>query len=176
MCESKRSIQSERLSMREMNTLDIPALNRILQDIDVMYAYEHPFSDEEVAQWLKKQMENYRRYGFGLWAVILKQTGEMIGQCGLTMQAWGMRNVPEIGYLFAKAHWHRGYATEAAKACKQYAFEHLGMDEVFSIIRENNLPSQNVARRNGMQIRGSFVKHYHGVDMPHLVFSVRAER
>ena len=51
--------------------------------------------------------------------------------------------------------------------------DRLGFWEVYSIIRDNNLPSQEVARRNGMQERGSFVKHYYGMDMPHIVFSVR---
>ena len=96
----------------------------------------------------------------------------MIGQCGLTMQSWGERQVLEIGYLFQRSYWHQGYATEAAIACKEYAFEKLGAEEVFSIIRDTNLASQNVAKRNGMTVRGSFVKHYYGIDMPHLVYAV----
>ena len=78
----------------------------------------------------------------------------------------------EIGYLFQKRYWHKGYATEAAKACKQYAFDKLKVGEVFSIIRDTNRASQEVARRNGMELAGTFVKHYRGVEMPHLVFSV----
>ena len=81
--------------------------------------------------------------------------------------------VPEIGYLLRKDCWHRGYATEAAAACRDYAFETLGFDRVWSIIRENNLPSQRVARRLGMVPCGRMVKHYHGIDMPHSLFSVR---
>ncbi|MDE7390580.1 MAG: GNAT family N-acetyltransferase [Lachnospiraceae bacterium] len=69
--------------------------------------------------------------------------------------------------------WYNGYATEAAKACKKYAFEVLGVEEVFSIIRDNNIASQNVAKRNGMTYVESFVKHYRGIDMPHYVFSVK---
>lgn len=138
-----------------------------------MYAYEHAFDDAEVDEWLARQMNRYRQDSFGLWAVILKETGEMIGQCGLTMQPCGDRQVIEVGYLFEKAYWHRGYATEAAVACKEHAFSVLGADEVFSIIRDTNLASQRVARRNGMTPKGTFVKHYYGMDMPHLVFSVR---
>ena len=73
----------------------------------------------------------------------------------------------EIGYLFQRPHWHKGYATEAAKACKRYAFEVLGAGEVCSIIRDTNTASQNVAVRNGMTITDSWTKHYRGVDMPH---------
>jgi len=58
----------------------------------------------------------YNDYGFGLWAVILKETNEMIGQCGLTMQDCNNRQVVEIGYLFQKAFWHKGYASETAIA------------------------------------------------------------
>jgi RimJ/RimL family protein N-acetyltransferase len=78
-----------------------------------------------------------------------------------------------VGYLFQKAYWHNGYATEAAIACRDYAFEKINADEVFSIIRDNNIASQNVAKRNGMTIKDTFVKHYRGIDMPHYLFSVK---
>ena len=165
--------ETARLILRRMTPSDIPALRRILQDPDVMYAYEGPFTDEEVQAWLDKQLTRYREDGFGLCAVVLRETGEMIGQCGLTMQDIPGKRVLEVGYLFQKAFWHKGYATEAAIACKEYAFTVLGADEVYSIIRDSNTASQNVARRNGMVPVGSFVKHYRGVDMPHLIFCVR---
>lgn len=168
-------IETERLLLREMVQPDYGALCKILQDEDVMYAYEGSFSDDEVQEWLDKQISRYKEYGFGLYAVILKETGEMIGQCGLTMQDYKCEKVLEIGYLFQKAYWHKGYAIEAAKACKEYAFTVLKADEVFSIIRDTNIASQNVAKRNGMTKIGEFVKHYRGVDMPHYVFSVKFE-
>ena len=96
----------------------------------------------------------------------------MIGQCGLTMQPWKDGEVLEIGYLFNRAFWHKGYATEAAKACKRYAFEVLKAEEVCSIIRDTNISSQKVALRNGMTKKDSLVKHYKGVDMPHYRFAV----
>lgn len=168
-------IKTSRLEIREMTHRDLPSLCKILQDPDVMYAYEHAFSDNETEEWLSKQFSRYKNDGFGLWAVDLKGTGEMIGQCGLTWQCWNEKEVLEIGYLFQKDFWHKGYATEAAIACKKYAFDNLNISEVFSIIRNNNVPSQNVAKRNGMKARGSFTKHYYGIDMPHIVFSVQKE-
>jgi RimJ/RimL family protein N-acetyltransferase len=81
--------------------------------------------------------------------------------------------VLEIGYLFERAHWHNGYAIEAAIACREYAFNALGAREVYSIIRDTNFASMNVAIRNGMTVRGRFTKHYYGVDMPHYIFSVK---
>lgn len=168
-------LETERLYLREMTAADYPPLCRILQDEEVMYAYEHAFDDTEVQNWLNRQIERYRHDGFGLWAVIRKKDGEMIGQCGLTMQDCNGRQVPEIGYLFQKTYWHQGYATEAAVACKNYAFDVLKTDEVFSIIRDTNTASQNVARRNGMTVTDRLVKHYYGMDMSHLVFSVRRD-
>ncbi|WP_343208594.1 GNAT family N-acetyltransferase [Anaerolentibacter hominis] len=168
-------LETKRLCLREMTDDDYPALCRMLQDKEVMYAYEHAFSDEEAWNWLHRQQERYRRDGFGLWAVLLKATGEMIGQCGLTLQPCWDTQVLEVGYLFQKAFWHQGYAAEAAIACRDYAFKHYDVDEVCSIIRDTNLASQNVAKRNGMSLKGTFVKHYYGVDMPHHVYSVRRE-
>ena len=164
--------ETERLFARKLTKDDFGSLCRILQDPEVMYAYEHAFSDAEVNSWLERQLKRYVTDGFGLWAVILKETGSMIGQCGLTMQDWNGKMVPEIGYLFEKAYWHRGYASEAAKGCKEYAFQSLKLPRVYSIIRDNNLPAQRVAERNGMKLCGSLVKHYYGLDMAHLVFCV----
>lgn len=169
-------LQTSRLLLREMTEDDLPALRSILQDPQVMYAYEHAFSEEEVRAWLAKQRRRYAEDGFGLWAMVLRQTGAMIGQCGLTWQDRGDgTQCVEVGYLLQRAFWHQGYATEAATACKAYAFQELGLDEVCSIIRDNNLASQAVARRNGMTVTGRLVKHYYGMDMPHLVFSVRRD-
>lgn len=169
-------LETERLFLREMNEEDYTALCRMLRNAEVMYAYEHAFSAEEAWQWLYNQQRRYVEDGFGLWAVIHKKTGEMIGQCGITVQKLNDRRVPEIGYLFCKEFWHQGYATEAAAACKMHAFYKLGINEVFSIIRENNEPSINVALRNGMELRGSIIKHYYGMDMPHLIFSVKKHK
>ncbi|MEG0340515.1 MAG: GNAT family N-acetyltransferase, partial [Oscillospiraceae bacterium] len=135
---------------------------KALQDNDVMYAYEGAFSDDEAQSWLDRQLHRYQEDGFGLYAVILKENGEMIGQCGLTTQDYNNEKVVEIGYLFQKTYWHKGYATEAAIACKEYAFTVLGIDEVFSIIRDTNIASQRVAMRNGMERIDTLAKHYRG--------------
>lgn len=160
-------LETERLYLRELTQEDYPSLCRILQDEETMYAYEGAFCDTEVQEWLDRQISRYRRWGFGLWAVVLKETGQMIGQCGLTMQPWKGEEVLEVGYLFERNFWHRGYATEAAKACRDYAFEVLKAKEVCSIIRDTNLASQKVAVRNGMCRKDSEIRHYKGVDMPH---------
>lgn len=167
-------IETERLWLRRLTQSDYQALCGIMQDEEVMYAYEGAFDDGEVQAWLDRQLGRYREDGYGLYAVVLKKNGEMIGQCGLTVQELPTRRVLEIGYLFKRTYWHMGYASEAARACRDYAFGVLGADEVFSIIRDNNVASQMVARRNGMTHTETFIKHYRGVDMPHFVFSVKS--
>lgn len=168
-------LETNRLLLREMTLSDMGALSSILQDEKVMYAYNGAFSDEETLIWMQKQLQRYKDYGFGLWGVFLKDTDEMIGQCGITMQEYKATQVPEIGYLLAHDYWHKGYAIEAAMACREYGFNTLNFNALYSIIRDTNIASQNVALRNGMTIIDTITKHYRGVDMPHIVFCIEKE-
>ncbi len=169
-------LETERLTLRKLTKEDLPALCKIMQDEKTMYAYEGAFTTAEVEGWIGRQLARYEKYGFGLWAVILKETGDLIGQCGLTMQPWKEEEVLEIGYLFRRDCWHNGYATEAARACKEYAFSVLGAKEVCSIIRDTNSASQRVAQRNGMLKEDSWIKNFRGVDMPHDRYVAYAEK
>ena len=168
----KRILETDRLVLRKMTHADYPALAAILQDEQTMYAYEGAYSDEETQAWLDRNLRRYAADGFGLWAAALKATGEMIGQCGITWQDVNGERVPEIGYLFNRMHWHNGYATEAAVACKEYAFHTLGFVKIYSIIRDTNGASKAVAIRNGMAVCGRLNKHFRNVDMPHDVYCV----
>ena len=163
--------ETARLYLREFTENDYDDLCEILQDKEVMYAYEHSFSEEEVKSWYDRLMVgHYEKQGFGLWAVVHRNTNEILGQCGLTIQNVNEKEYLEIGYLFKKKHWHKGYATEAALACKKYAFETVKAEKVYSIIRENNAPSQNVAKRIGMKKIDEIMKHYYNMDMLHYLF------
>lgn len=169
----KMLIETERLIIREMLQSDYDALCKILCDEEVMLAaYESAFNLEEAQNWLNRHLKRYEEYGFGLWADVLKKTNEMIGQCGLTMQGWREKEVLEIGYLFQKTYWHKGYATEAAIACKEYAFSVLNASSVYSIIRDTNIASQNVAVRNGMNIIDKATKNFRYIDMDFFLYSV----
>lgn len=163
-------LETARLQLREMTLADKSALAAILQDELVMYAYNGAFNQAETDAWMEKQLLRYREYRFGLWAVSLKGNDEMIGQCGITMQAYKTEQVPEIGYLLAHKYWHQGYATEAAIACREYGFHTLHFPTLYSIIRDTNTASQAVALRNGMSPVDTIVKYYRGVEMPHIVF------
>ena len=186
-------LETERLVLREMTLADLPETRKIVCDEQTMYAWEGAWSERENQEALEKQMRAYRQDGFGRWAVVLKTAGEFtglkaageftglkaagefVGMCGLQWSETDEGRVLEIGYLFNRAHWRNGYATEAAIACKRYAFDILKAGEVFSLIRDTNIASMNVAIRNGMLVRRRFNKHYRGVDMPHYVFSARKD-
>ena len=155
-------IETERLFLREMTNEDFYDLAAILQNPLVMYAYDRQFTDEDVQRWLDRQIMRYLELGFGLWAVVKKDTEEIIGQAGLTMQPHKEGAVLEIGYLFKQEFWHNGYATEAAEACREYAFHELNAKVVYSIIRADNQPSINVAIRNGMTCIETFIPGFAG--------------
>jgi RimJ/RimL family protein N-acetyltransferase len=167
--------RTERLVLRTMTADDLPALAAILTDPLAMVAYEGPFDESEVSAWLDRQLQRYADDGFGMWAVTLRESGQMIGQCGPTRQLIGDEPMIEIGYLFARKWWHQGFAIEAARACRDWAFENLPVQTVCSKVRDTNLASMNVAIRNGMTVRRRIVTHYRGVDMPHLVFEIARE-
>lgn len=166
-------LKTKSLFLRPLTDKDLPDLREILQDEVTMTAYEHAFSEQEVLDWLARQQERYSQRGMGLMAVCRKETGQMIGQCGLTWQEIGQVNpVVEVGYLFKRGAWGRGLASQAAKACRDWAFEHMPVENVYSIIRNTNRASRMVAVRNGMQCVGSMVKHYYGMDMPHDIYAI----
>ncbi len=95
----KQILATKRLFLREMGQEDYSDLSSLLQDRAVMYAYEHDFTAEDVQEWLDRQLRRYREDGYGLWAMILRETGEFIGQAGLTRQDAAGEEVLEIGYL-----------------------------------------------------------------------------
>lgn len=82
-------IETSRLILREMEMGDYDALYAVLAESDIMQHYPYTFDEQRVRGWINKNIERYRIFGFGLWAVCLKDTGEMIGDCGLTVQCLG---------------------------------------------------------------------------------------
>ena len=99
-------LETERLLLRGLEQGDFKDVCKLLQDDEVMYAYEGAFNDQEVQNWLDRQFGRYRHDGFGLWGVVEKGSNELIGQCGITYQEFDGKRVPEIGYLFRKEFWH----------------------------------------------------------------------
>jgi RimJ/RimL family protein N-acetyltransferase len=155
-------IQTERLLLRELRLADADALAKVLSDPESMKYYPHPFSREEVASWIDRNIQRYRDCGYGLWGVTLKSDGEFIGDCGITLQEIEGRLYPEIGYHLLREYRGKGYATEAARTCIDYAFGVLNFDRVYSYMKSDNLPSRRVAERNGMVFQRVFEKIVHG--------------
>lgn len=103
-------------------------------------------------KWIEFALKRYRENRFGLQALILKDTGEFIGQCGLLLQEVDGKPEIEVGYHLLLQHWGKGYATEAARLFRDYAFQYNLTDSVISIIHSQNATSKQVAMRNGMQL------------------------
>jgi RimJ/RimL family protein N-acetyltransferase len=155
-------IETKRLSLRELTLDDADKLALVLGNPESMRFYPMPFDRDDVIRWISWNIGNYRTYGFGLWAVILKEKNELIGDCGITMQDIEGKATPEIGYHIRKEFCRNGYASEAAKACMDFAFERLGLESVVSYMKNDNLPSRGVAEKIGMKFVKNFEKHIRG--------------
>lgn len=153
-------IETERLCLREMTPDDYDALYAVLADSDIMQHYPYTFDEARVCRWITRNIERYDMDGFGLWAVVLKETGEMIGDCGITMQNIHGMMLPEIGYHIRKDQQRRGYASEAAAACIQFAFEHFDFPAVYSYMKYTNVASCSTAIKSGMR----FIEQYEDPD------------
>lgn len=164
-------IETDRLYLRKIQFDDCNAICSILQDSDVMYAWEHAFSDEEVSAWFEECMMRYNRDGYSYWAVIERSTNQLIGVTGLISEQADNESYVGIGYIFNKSSWKNGYALESAKACVRYAFETLHIDEVTAQIRPDNLSSRRIAEKLGMKIKKEFMRNYKGKEMKHFLYS-----
>lgn len=142
-------IEPERLLLREMNADDFLALYKVLADAEIMQHYSYAFDENKVRNWIARNIERYRVFGFGLWAVCLKETGEMIGDCGLTMQRINGTIRPEIGYHIRGDQQRKGYAAEAASAVRDWAFANTPFRVLYSYMKEANLPSAKTAMAYG---------------------------
>ena len=151
-------IETELLALRELTMNDLQTWHQILSDQETMQYYPRAFDMDKTRSWIEWNLDNYSRYGHGLWAIILKDTDQFIGDCGITMQnIHGDGDLfPEIGYHIDKRFWCQGYASQAAKACLRYAFDNMDYDEIFSYQKWTNIPSRKVAEKMGMSLREEY--------------------
>jgi [ribosomal protein S5]-alanine N-acetyltransferase len=145
-------LETSRLLLREFTPGDADALGLVLSDPETMRHYPAPIDRTGVEQWIERNRQRYRDDGVGLWAMQLTKTGEMIGDCGVILQQVEGESLYEIGYHLRRDLWGQGLATEAAIACRDWAFTHLKTKRLISLIRPENLPSRRVAERNGMTV------------------------
>lgn len=107
--------------------------------------------ETECKNWYKKQFNRYLNDMGGMNALIEKQSGKLIGHCGLLVQTIDEQLELEIGYSLLPQFWNQGFATEAAIKCRNYAFENNFSDSLISIISLTNKPSERVAKKIGMK-------------------------
>jgi [ribosomal protein S5]-alanine N-acetyltransferase len=147
------TLETPRLLLRPMTAEDVPALLGIFSDPKVMATFDHPpFGQAEMERWTRRNLEHQTQYSYGLFSVILKSTGQLIGNCGLeVMEVEGIK-AAELGYDFRSDYWNQGYATEAAIAVRDYAFSSLKLPYLISLMRQSNPASRRVAEKVGMRL------------------------
>ena len=159
----KKILETERLFLREMSMDDYDALYKVLADPDIMQHYPYSFDEERVRAWIERNVNRYKDNGFGLWAVCLKDTGEMIGDCGLTLQNIEGEMLPEIGYHIRKDCQHKGYAKEAPAAVRDWAFTNTDYPALYSYCKSTTIPSFKTAEAIGMHFEKEYPDEANGI-------------
>jgi [ribosomal protein S5]-alanine N-acetyltransferase len=158
----KLALETPRLLLREFTPADADALEGILGDPVAMQYYPAPFPRREVEDFIRRNLARYRDCGFGLWAMLLKDSRELIGDCGCYVREVRGNFDFEMGWHVRRDLWGRGYATEAARRCIDYAFSGLGAERIIALVRPENKSSCRVAEKSGMNCEKIIV--WHGCD------------
>ena len=147
------TLRTPRLFLRELELSDASALVRIYQDAEVMRFMGPPPAtiDEERANIERHRRQSYERYGYGLWATILRETGVLIGRCGLLCTRIDSHMETELSFLLDRAYWGQGYASEAARAILQTAGHRFGIDRVVAVVHPENIASLTAVERLGFE-------------------------
>lgn len=148
---SRVILRTLRLVLREVVAEDLDFFSQLRGDSEVMRYYPRLFTREECAVWIERQLQRYRDDGHGFWLAQDAASGEPVGTVGVVLQEVEGERLLEVGYMLATRWWRRGLASEAARSCRDWAFVNLHSDAVHSLIRPVNIPSQGVARKNGMR-------------------------
>jgi RimJ/RimL family protein N-acetyltransferase len=143
-------LETPRLVLRPFEPGDLDPMAEVLGDPVSMRFYPHPFSRDETRAWIERNRARFERERLGLWAVTLREGGEVVGDCGAVAQVVDGAGELELGWHLHPAHQGRGYATEAAAAWRDHAFAVTGRARLISLILEGNVPSRRVAERIGM--------------------------
>jgi len=156
------SFETERLWLRAMRADDVDDLLTIFADPRVMASFGvGVFDRAQMERWVQRNLEHQQRYGYGLFSVIHKADGRLVGDCGLeNMEIEGVAET-ELGYDFRSDYWNKGLATEAAASVRAHAFGPLALRRLVSLIRDRNLASQRVAEKIGMCQSANIVRNGH---------------
>ena len=164
-------IDGERFYLREYQESDYDALCEIYQDAENMKFFGAPYDDRMMKRLMDWTFDNYKKYGFGFWAIIDRKTNKLIGDCGLSMQHIDNEWLPEIGYHINRKYSGQGIASEAAQLVKKYIFKNYNYDTLYSYTFEGHLASIKVMENNGM----TFVKKYKEKDECYVVYAVKRD-
>lgn len=145
-------IQTERLLLNRLTSGDLDAVEAIISDTSVMRWWPKRFDRDGAQRWIEKQIGRYQTDGCGYWLTRLRETGEPIGQGGVIVQVIRGDPLPGAGWIIARAHWNKGYATEMGRACIGWSFANRAEDTVAAPIQPGNVESEAVARKLGMRI------------------------
>jgi RimJ/RimL family protein N-acetyltransferase len=140
---------SNRLTFRQMTMDDLDAMAGLLDDEEVMRYYPRAKTRAEARGWIEWTRDNYARDGFGLW-VVEDTKGEFLGDCGLTWQTVDGQEDLEVGYHIVPGRQRQGFATDGARACRDFARAR-GVKRLIAITDPDNRPSQRVAEKIGMR-------------------------
>jgi RimJ/RimL family protein N-acetyltransferase len=150
---SDLQLETPRLCLRLMRSSDLDELLKIFGDPKVMAAFgAAPFNRQQMEGWMGRNLQHQKDHGYGLFSVILKTEGLLIGDCGLEHMVVDEQQVTELGYDFRSDYWNQGFATEAAAAVRDYAFDVLDLPSLISLIRVGNGASRRVAEKIGMRL------------------------
>jgi len=134
-----------------MKKSDIEDFVRIFADPKVMASFDAPaFDRNDLERWIQRNLIHQNTFGYGLFSVILKFNDMLIGNCGLQRMEIGGVEVVELGYEFRSDYWNKGYATEAAGAVRDFAFQQLHLPQLTSLVRVDNLGAMRVSEKIGM--------------------------
>jgi [ribosomal protein S5]-alanine N-acetyltransferase len=157
-------IETNRLILREFQRRDLQELVPILADPKVMKF--SPTGVNSVAQ-VEKKIEGfiacYEELGFGKWAVILKESNQLLGYCGVAVDRIDDKDEKELGYRLDSRYWGQGLAAEAASAAIKYGFEQLKLPYVLGVVERANLASVRVLEKVGMRRERTTI--FHEVEM-----------
>lgn len=172
-------LATARLILRDLQESDLPTLIAMNQDPEVMQYFPKPYSQAESLRLYQGIQDEVKAYGYSLWAVEEKSSQEFIGLVGLhhsDLRIFAGKEAVEIGWRLRKEFWNRGYATEAAQACLDFAFQQTGLSEVYSFTSLLNLPSQKVMQKLGMEFVKEFDNEKVPVDSPlyrHVLYRIK---
>ena len=151
-------IETDRLMIRSIQEVDLEPLAALWADPEVTYYMGGPRNYEEILRILREDAQLNPQPAFDLWPVIEKETGQVIGHCGILEKDIDGRNQYEIVYVLAKSAWGKGFATEAATSLKDYALNQLGLKRVIALIDPDNVKSEKVATKIGLRYEKDTVR------------------